>query len=145
VALGHAAQPGDLALGQLARGGNAFFAHQVHVQRGLVAALLPVQFFPGLAVAHAAHAGQVQVQIAAGAQVRTSSTKPCSSICSKRWAMRWCSQARSVGSSENSVASKRGADASFAVWKLDSGLPETCHTSSARWMRWLSPGARRRR
>ena len=31
VALGHAAQPGDLALGQLACGGNPFFAHQVHV------------------------------------------------------------------------------------------------------------------
>ncbi len=29
------------------------------------------------------------------------------------------------------------------VWKLDSGRPDTCQTSSARWMRWLSPGASR--
>jgi hypothetical protein len=61
-AVRHAAQPGQLALGQLAGGGDAAFAQ---LASGSPAA---VQRLPGLAVAHAAHRRQVGVQVAARAQ-----------------------------------------------------------------------------
>jgi hypothetical protein len=87
-ALRHAAQPGDLPLGELARGGDAALA-QVGQGLGIgrrVAA--GVERFPGLPVAHAAHRGQVGRQVAARAQRRTSSRKPAASMASKRSAMR---------------------------------------------------------
>ncbi len=69
VACGHAAQPGHLALGQLARGDDAALAEVGDVQRriGPLAGLV-VQLFPRLAVTHAAHRWQVGMQVAACAQ-----------------------------------------------------------------------------
>ena len=77
----------------------------------------------------------------------TSSIKPAASIASKRWAMRVCSQARSVGSSDSRIlGGGKLADfgvGDFCVKKRDSGWPEMRYTSSAREMRCESLGASR--
>ena len=75
----------------------------------------------------------------------TSSRKPAASMASKRCAMRWCSQPRSAGSSENSGVASHSGDCApgCRAWKLDQGCPVSRNTSSARWMRCASPGASR--
>jgi len=62
LAVRHAAQPGDLALGQLARRSKASLAQ-------CISSDFPIQHLPGLPVAHTAHAGQIGMQITPGPQV----------------------------------------------------------------------------
>ena len=69
VVVRHAAQPGDLALGQLAGGSNAALTQPGQVERRPRAGrCLGIECFPGLAIAHAAYRGQVGMQVAARAQ-----------------------------------------------------------------------------
>jgi len=59
--LAHAAQPGDLTFGQLAGRKNSLVAQFTQGE-------LTIQAGPGLAIANAAHGGQVGAQVAARAQ-----------------------------------------------------------------------------
>ena len=130
----HRAQPGQLALGELARRrGRARAASAVEVAG--------VERRPRLAIADGAHRRQVGMQVAARAQRAhlVDEARPRASPRSAR-AMRACSQARSRGSSAISGGVRRRRR---ALCHADSGRPLTRCTSSARWMRCASFGARR--
>src|SRR5438309_4045580 len=64
-------------------------------------------------------------------------------MASKRRAMRSCSASRSAGTNANAF-SANGKLLRVPPCKAESGLPVRRHTSSARWMRCVSPGAMRR-
>jgi len=68
---------------------------------------------------------------------------PAASMASKRWAMRWCSQARDDGSSDTSAACRRALRRVSRLMPADKGRPVNRQTSSARWMRCASAGASR--
>ena len=75
---------------------------------------------------------------------RTSSTKPWSSMVSKRWLMRECSQARSLGSKAISRSGRRGLlCCRVRACHCDKGWPLMANTSKARAMRCESLGAKR--
>ena len=61
-------------------------------------------------------------------------------MASKRAAMRSCKASRSPGTSANAL-SENGSAARAMPWSVESALPVSRHTSSARWMRCVSPGA----
>ena len=136
----HAAQPGQLPLGQLPRGDDAAFA-PLRQRRAAV------QRLPGLAVTDAAHRRQVQVQVAARAQAPA--PRPgsrASSMASKRCAMRSCSQlrcARFERQHRHAGEARSARAGSVLAMQALSGRPVSRYTSSARWMRWLSLGASR--
>ena len=87
---GRRAQPGELALGELARGGDAALAQRVCVD-------LAVEELPRLAIADAAHRRHRRRQRVRSRSARSSSTSPAASIASNRRAMASCSRARSGG------------------------------------------------
>ena len=133
VPLRHAAQPGQLALRELAGRGRAGLASAGRCGRRR-ARPRPAGSRPS-----ASTAGRDGGRRARAAPAPRRRSRP-SSIAAKRCAMRACSQARSRGSSAISGACSA---ARRRVWRCEIGAPVTRCTSSARWIRCASRGAMR--
>ena len=132
-ALGHAAQPGLLPLGELAGRGDAALGE------GVQRAVVEVRPRSAGSRRSASTAGPASGRPAL--QARTSSTRPSASIWRKRCAMRGAAR-RSVGSS--AINGGRGPAGAAPGRGVDSGRPLTRQTSSARWMRCASLAQARR-
>ena len=124
----HAAQPGQLPLGELAGGEDAPVAQVRRAGTAQpVASARPAVPRPAGSRRSACWAGR-RCRSPRARSAFTSSRKPAASMASKRCAMRSCSQPRSAGSSENSgVELPRGRSRcrSCRAWKLDQGRPDT--------------------
>ena len=133
---GSLTHPGQLALGQLARRGNAAAAPLPSGHN------LPSRCAPQLPVSHRTHGGMVGAEIAAGAQrpALPRGTPPPSSASKRR--SRCVVQRGAVPGAERPVAQRVALerDSRVARCSSDNGRPVVTHTSSARWMRWRIVG-----